>query len=172
MKKVVMISVSLCLLIVGIYVIYTRFNKDVEMVYVEAHNLTLDDLKDESGKLFTLGWYNDECYSKELEVYEDKYVLKDKVDDCSNKKNCTPRYTNEVFGKYNYNILNIFYMDAKKLESVKKEYGENIEWRVYDLIAAKTNETYIFNDNSYPLNEFLKSINVNMKECAKIDIQE
>ncbi len=143
--SLVMIAIS-CVLIISI--INKKTLKDVD-VSVEAHELDLDYLRGENGKLATILYCGIYCDSVELVLYDNNTYELIKGKD------------NVIKGTYDANVVSMFgMMSSQKLT----EENQDAEWKRYMLITGK-GEKYITNDNNIPLNTLLEQLNIKLDTC-------
>ena len=106
------------------------------------------------------------CIPVQLGIHKDgKYILSTHYKACKFGY-CTSdlRYTKSIEGKYNYDIIQIIRhsTDANNLQFT----NDNIP--KYEIFSGN-GYNFITDDNNKYLTDFLKSINVNLSQCAKPD---
>ena len=138
-----------------------------DVVNFEAHELNLDYLRGEDGKLATIKYVNINCVSPELVLYEDNhYELFGEVSKC-NQELCNYNLEMIDHGHYQSNVLSMFgLVSAQKLD----DYNKSEDWIRYTLTTGK-GDVFISNDSNIPLNTLLEEIHVNLKTCSS-DIQQ
>ena len=151
-KNVIILILSLVMIIISCVLIISIINKrtlkDVD-VFVEAHELDLDYLRGENGKLATIMYCGIYCDSVELVLYDNNTYELIKGKD------------NIIKGTYDANVVSMFgIMSSQKLT----EENQDAEWKRYMLITGK-GEKYITNDNNIPLNTLLKELNIKLDTC-------
>ena len=151
-KNIIILILSLVMILISCVLIISVINKktlkDVD-VSVEAHELNLDYLRGENGKLATIMYCGIYCDSVELVLYDNNTYELIKGKD------------NIIKGTYDANVVSMFgMMSSQKLT----EENQDAEWKKYMLITGK-GEKYITNDNNIPLNTLLKELNIKLDTC-------
>lgn len=151
-KNVIILILSLVMIVISCVLIISVINKktlkDVD-VSVEAHELNLDYLRGENGKLATIIYCGIYCDSVELVLYDNNTYELIKGKD------------NIIKGTYDANVVSMFgIMSSQKLT----DENQDAEWKRYMLTTGK-GEKYITNDNNIPLNTLLEQLNIKLDTC-------
>ena len=97
-------------------------------------------------------------------VQNNKYKLFNEYESCRPNQNCTAmlNYSNSIEGKYSYDIMQIIKhsTDANNFQFT----NDNIP--KYEIFSGNGYNFVTDDDNKY-LTDFLKSINVDLSQCAK-----
>lgn len=133
-------------------------------IYAEEGMLELEDVVDTDGLMFSIIQKDKDCTPVKLNVYSDgKYKLLTTYEACKPGSTCAMMlmYTKEETGSYNYDVLKIL-NHSKKVESYSSSYTPK-----YEIYTGKENQRYITGSNNEYLEDFLKSINIDLNKCAK-----
>lgn len=132
--------------------------------------------KDEDKEIFRISKTRDDCTPVLLKVYKDKtYELFTAYEGCIPGEECndTIRYTKRESGKYKYKIMNII---KNSVDADDKTY-DIFNQPLYDIYMS---DKYVKKDYAYHytiekdtenkyLDEFLKSIDVDLNMCAEAE---
>lgn len=132
---------------------------------LDMSKITIEDLS-YNNLIFSVTYKKGNCdIPVELSIYKNnKYALNTEYKACKPGKVCNYvlRYINPIMGNYNYDIIDIVRhsVDANNYQFT------NDNLAVYEIFSGKNHLFITDEDNKY-LNEFLDSINVDLKKCAK-----
>lgn len=133
-------------------------------IYTEENNLKLEDIVSEDGLIFKISRNDKDCIPMILNVYEDgTYRLTTTYEACRPWQTCTMmlKYLEDNQGKYDYDVTKII-NHSKKEDISSSSYEPK-----YEIFIGKDNQRYVTGTNNEYLEEFLKSINMNLDKCAK-----
>jgi len=149
---------------------FMKYELEEDKAY--AKHLIKEDIVSEDGFLFAINWGNNktDCIPIQLNVFDDgRYTLYTSYEACQPNSTCNAmlKYNKTEGGTYNYDVIKILQNSviADDITFTNKNlpeyeiYPGNQE-RVYYLITDK--------NNAY-LDEFLKQIHIDLKQCAKKD---
>jgi len=149
---------------------FMKYELEEDKAY--AKHLIKEDIFSEDGFLFAINWGNNktDCIPIQLNVFDDgRYTLYTSYEACQPNSTCNAmlKYNKTEGGTYNYDVIKILQNSviADDITFTNKNlpeyeiYPGNQE-RVYYLITDK--------NNAY-LDEFLKQIHIDLKQCAKKD---
>lgn len=129
------------------------------------NNLELEEVVREDGLLFSISRNDKKCVSQNLKVYKDgKYEIYTAYEACKPFENCNLilKYTDKKTGSYDFDVLKILQHSKASSTSDFSSYPP-----MYEIYLGKTEELYITGSNNSYLEEFLKSINIDLNKCAK-----
>lgn len=135
-------------------------------INVLENNLELEDVVNEDGLLFSISRNDKKCIPLNLNVYKDgKYEIYTAYEACKPSENCNSilRYTDKENGKYDFDVIKILRYSKASSTSDTSNYPP-----MYEMYLGNS-ERYITGSNNSYLEEFLKSINVDLNKCAKKD---
>jgi len=142
-----------------------RKNKYYDYLNLDMDKLTIDDIS-YNDVIFSVEIGNKSCIPVLLSIYKNnRYVLHTKYAACkSGICNSILKYTEFFEGKYDYDIMQIIKhsIDANNMQFTMDNLPE------YNIFTGNGYQFITDNDNKY-LNEFLKSINVDLLKCAEPD---
>ena len=137
---------------------YDYLNLDMSKITID--DLVYDDL------IFSIEYKKGKCNIPVLlDIYRDnKYKLYLEYKACKPGKVCTMMlvYTKSIEGKYDYDVIEII---RHSVDANIRQYT-NDNMPEYVINSGKGHEFITDKDNKY-LSDFLKLINVDLKECAK-----
>ena len=139
-------------------------NKYYEYLNLDMNSITIDDIS-YGDLIFTVWIGKKDCVPVELAIYKNnKYKLFNEYESCRPNQNCTAmlNYSNSIEGKYSYDIMQIIKhsTDANNFQFT----NDNIP--KYEIFSGNGYNFVTDDDNKY-LTDFLKSINVDLSQCAK-----
>lgn len=131
---------------------------------VDVNKITLDDLA-YGDLLFSIESESTSCIPLLLEIYKNnKYVLYTKYKSCKRGKLCLDilEYTDPIEGKYDFDLIEIIRhsTDANLHTYITGDFSN------YTISSGMGYKFTTDDDNKY-LKDFLKSLNINLKKCAK-----
>lgn len=131
---------------------------------VDINKITLDDLA-YGDLLFSVESESTSCIPLLLDVYKNnKYVLHTKYKACKKWETCLDilEYTDQIEGKYDFDLIEIIRhsSDANLHTYITGDFSN------YTITSGMGYKFTTDDDNKY-LKEFLKSLNINLKECAQ-----
>lgn len=132
---------------------------------LDMSKITIEDLS-YNNLIFSITYRKSKCdIPVQLNVYENnKYSLLTEYESCKPGVLCTSmlKYLNPIMGKYDYNIIEIIRhsSDANNMQFTNDSRAE------YEIFTGKSHLFITDKDNKY-LQDFLKSINVDLTKCAK-----
>lgn len=131
---------------------------------VDVNKITLDDLA-YGDLLFSVESESASCIPLLLDVYKNnKYVLHTKYKACKKWETCLDilEYTGSIEGKYDFDLIEIIRhsSDANLHTYITGDFSN------YTITSGMGYKFTTDDDNKY-LKEFLKSLNINLKECAQ-----
>ena len=143
-----------------------RQNKYYNYLNMDMSKITIDDIS-YGDLIFTINIGKKKCIPVELAVYKNnKYLLYTAYKACRYGQYCTSelRYTRAVEGKYNYDIIQIIKhsRDANNLQFTNDTLPQ------YEIYGGN-GYMFITDDDNKHLQDFLKSINVDLTKCADPD---
>ena len=133
---------------------------------LDMSKITIDDLAYDN-LIFSIEYPNVNCVPVQLNVYKNnKYTLYNKYEACKKGETCNLmlQYTNQVEGKYNFDVIEII---RHSIDANIRQYN-NDNRPEYIIYSGKGHE-FITDSNNKHLKEFIDSLNINLKECAKPD---
>ena len=141
-------------------------NKYYNYLNLDMNNLKIEDISYDN-VIFTVSTKYNYCVPVELVVFKDnKYTLFTAYQACKPNTFCTAmlHYTKSKTGTYNYDVMQIIKhsTDANNLQFTNDNLPE------YMIYGGNGHQFITDSDNKY-LNEFLKSINVDLFKCADPD---
>lgn len=141
-------------------------NKYYNYLNLDMNNLKIEDISYDN-LIFTVSTEYNYCIPVELAVFKDnKYTLFTAYQACKPNTFCTAmlRYTKSKTGTYNYDVMQIIKhsTDANHLQFTNDNLPE------YIIYGGNGHQFITDSDNKY-LNEFLKSLNVDLFKCADPD---
>ena len=144
--------------------ISNKKNKYYEYLNLDMNSITIDDIS-YGDLIFTVWIGKKDCVPVELAIYKNnKYKLFNEYESCRPNQNCTAmlNYSNSIEGKYSYDIMQIIKhsTDANNFQFT----NDNIP--KYEIFSGNGYNFVTDDDNKY-LTDFLKSINVDLSQCAK-----
>ncbi len=155
-NKILVIVAFLIIILGGLFIYFNYFKLESEVIRVETHEMNIDYLKGDNGKLVTIKDVNINCDSFELIMYEDNtYELIKGSKDI--KK-----------GKYDFDVLSLFKKDSTQRLS---EDNKSSDWIEYALTTGK-DEVFISSVNNSSLNSLLDQLNINLEQCKIYEIEE
>ena len=137
-----------------------------------AIHLTKEDIISDDGFLFAINWGNNktDCIPIQLDVFADgRYTLYTSYEACPLNSTCNAmlKYNKAIGGTYDYDVMKII-----KNSVIADEItftNENLpEYEIYPANQEKVYHLITDKNNEY-LDEFLKQIDVNLKQCAEAD---
>jgi len=145
--------------------VLNRKNKYYDYLNLDMSKLTIDDIS-YNDLIFSINIGNRSCIPVQLNIYKNnKYILHTKYEGCKTGL-CTSilKYTEFSEGRYNYDIMQIIKhsIDANNMQFTMHNLPE------YNIFTGNGYNFITDDDNKY-LNEFLKSINVDLSKCAEVD---
>lgn len=142
-----------------------RKNKYYDYLNLDMSKLTIDDIS-YNDLIFSISIGNKSCIPVQLSVYKNnKYVLYTKYEGCKSEFcNSMLKYTDKIEGTYDYDIIQIIKhsIDTNNLQFTMDNLPE------YEIFTGNGYQFITDDDNKY-LNKFLKSINVDLSNCAVTD---
>lgn len=141
--------------------------KDYYLKVMDSANLELNDIISDNGLLFTINWKKADCIPVSLSVYENgRYELATNYEACKPGVVCTAMltYTQKEEGTYNYEVLNII-KNSIIADDMTFTNDTLPEFEIYTGNGDKVYMMVTDSNNKY-LNDFLSSINVNLRTCA------
>ncbi len=139
-------------------------NKYYDYLNIDMNGITIDDIS-YGDLIFTIWIGKKDCVPVELAVYKNnKYKLFNEYESCRPNQNCNAilNYSNSIEGKYDYDIIQIIKhsTDANNLQYTNDNMPK------YEIFSGNGYNFITDDDNKY-LTVFLKSINVDLSQCAK-----
>lgn len=133
---------------------------------LDMSKITIDDLV-YNNLLFSIEYRNGKCNIPViLNVYKNnKYSLYTKYKACKTTEqicNEMLQYTDSIEGKYDFNIIEII---RHSTDANLRQYTED-NFPEYIIYSGKGHE-FITDSNNRYLNEFIDSINIDLKQCAE-----
>lgn len=148
--------------------LYNEVEKKKNIYYnylnVDVNKITLDDLA-YGDLLFSIRSENTSCIPLFLNVYKNnKYVLYTKYKACKKWETCLDilEYADPIKGKYDFDLIEIIRhsTDANLHSYITGDFSN------YTITSGKGYTFTTDDDNKY-LKDFLKSLNINLKQCAQ-----
>lgn len=137
---------------------------------LDMNKITIEDLSYDN-LIFSITYRKSQCdIPVQLNIYKNnQYVLLTGYESCKPGKLCNSMliYTDPIRGSYDYDIIEIIIhsTDANNLQFTNDNRAE------YEIFSGKGHMFITDNDNKY-LKEFLKSINVDLTQCAKANYKD
>lgn len=142
-----------------------RKNIYYDYLNLDMSKITIDDLVYDN-LIFSIELKNGECdIPVLLNVYKNnKYILLTEYKTCKPGVVCNAmlEYINPSEGKYDYDVIEII---RHSVDANMHQYS-NDKLPMYSIFSGKGHSFTTDSDNKY-LNDFLKEINIDLKECAK-----
>ena len=149
---------------------FMKYELDEEKEY--AKHLTKEDIVSDDGFLFAINWGNNktDCIPIQLDVFADgRYTLYTSYEACPPNSTCNAmlKYNKAVGGTYDYDVMKI--IQNSVIADDMTFTNENLpEYEIYTGNQAIYSYLITDQNNGY-LDEFLKQIDVNLKQCAEPD---
>ena len=144
--------------------VLNKKNKYYDYLTLDMSKITIDDIS-YGDLIFRIGIGQKNCIQVELVVYKNnKYKLFNEYEECRPGTNCNAilKYTNSIEGKYDFDIIQIIKhsTDADNLQFTNDNLPK------YEIYGGNGYMFITDDDNKY-LTDFLKSIDVDLSQCAK-----
>lgn len=151
----------------GTYVeVFGRFNFNNIEISPTENEIKMEDVKNSEGVIFAITRGDKKCTSMKLVVYDNhKYDLYTGYEACKPFSTCTMmlKYTGKKTGTYDYDVLSI-------LKQSREVTDEDVSYPpMYEIYTGKDRKKFVAGINNKYLEEFLNSIDVNLKSCAKAE---
>ncbi len=138
---------------------------NLDMSEITINDLIYNDL------IFSIEYQNNKCdIPVLLNIYQNnKYKLFKEYKSCKNGELCTMmlQYVNPIEGEYNYNVIEII---KNSIDANIHQYT-NSNLPEYMISSGTGHKFTTESDNKY-LKELLKSINIDLTECAKPNYED
>ena len=149
---------------------FMKYELEEEKEY--AKHLTKEDIVSDDGFLFAINWGNNktDCIPIQLNVFDDgRYTLYTSYEACQPNSTCNAmlKYNKTEGGTYNYDVIKIL-QNSVIADDITFTNKNLPEYEIYPGNQAIYSYLITDKDNAY-LDEFLKQIDVNLKQCAKKD---
>jgi len=137
-----------------------------------AKLLEKEDIIGENKFLFSINWGNNktDCIPIQLNVFDDgSYTLYTSYEACPPNATCNLmlKYSDAITGTYNYDVIKIL-QNSVIADDITFTNKNLPEYEIYPGNQAIYSYLITDKDNAY-LDEFLKQIDVNLKQCATKD---
>lgn len=137
-----------------------------------AKLLEKEDIIGENNFLFSINWGNNktDCIPIQLNVFDDgSYTLYTSYEACPPNSTCNLmlKYSDSITGTYNYDVIKIL-QNSIIADDITFTNKNLPEYEIYPGNQAIYSYLITDKDNAY-LDEFLKQIDVNLKQCAEPD---
>ena len=149
---------------------FMKYELEEDKAY--AKHLTKEDIIADGDFLFAINWGNNktDCIPVQLDVFDDGiYKLYTSYEACPPNTTCNLmlKYSEAVKGTYNYDVMSI--IQNSVIADDMTFTNENLpEYEIYPGNQEKVYHLITDKNNGY-LDEFLKQINVDLKQCATKD---
>ena len=149
---------------------FMKYELEDEKEY--AKHLTKEDIVSDDGFLFAINWGDNktDCIPIQLDVFADgRYTLYTSYEDCPPNSTCNAmlKYNKAIGGTYDYDVMKIIQYSV--IADDMTFTNENLpEYEIYPANQEKVYHLITDKNNEY-LDEFLKQIDVNLKQCAEAD---